>query len=84
MSTFTVLPPRNAVGLISIPLSRGGMSSAPTSKVAFKCATIKPSLAKAAWSQNVGKVTLIKSGPRKPSNAVMGPMLAALAAKYTR
>ena len=81
---FVQCPTRTAWRTMTMPKSRGGLCAAPTSKVEFRGATIKPSLAKAAWSQNVGKVTLIKSGPRKASNAVMAPMLADLAAKYAR
>jgi len=84
MSTFTVLPTRHAVGLITLRRSKGGMSAAPTSCVEFKSVTIRPSLVKAAWSQNVGKVTLIKSGPRKASSTVMASMLAELAANFKR
>ncbi len=81
---FVQCPPHRAAGLLTMPRSKGGMSSAPTSKVQFKAACIKPSIVQAAWSTNVGKVRLIKSGPRKPSNAVMAPLLAALADKFKR
>lgn len=81
---FTQCPSRKAWKTMTMPKSKGGLCSAPTSMVQFRGATIRPSLVKASWSQNVGKVTLIKSGPRKASNQVMTPMLQALASKYAR
>lgn len=84
MPTYTILPTRTAAGTMTLRHSKGGVSSAPTSKVNYATRSIKPSIAKAAWSQNVGKVRLIKSGPRKASNTVMAPMLAALAEKFRR
>lgn len=66
---FIQCPPRTAVGVITMSRSKGGMSAAPTSKVACKGQLIRPSLAKAAWSQNVGHTKLVKVGPREQCDA---------------